>query len=98
MGDVHDCHTGSLSSHHSRWGVCADGEPRMVEAITVPSRVGGMIERVRRSWAEVEYAQRRMFELRTGIVVPATRRRTHIEELEALYALEARAKPGRVDP
>jgi hypothetical protein len=56
----------------------------------MPARVGGMIERVRRSWTEIEYAQRRMFELRTGIVLPATRRGTHVEELEALYALEAR--------
>lgn len=71
----------------------------MVQAMTMPSRVGGMIERVRRSWTEIEYAQRRMFELRTGIVLPATRRRTHIEELEALYALEAREPGrGRVDP
>jgi hypothetical protein len=66
----------------------------MVQAITMPSRVGGMIERVRRSWTEIEYAQRRMFELRTGIVFPATRRRPHIEELEALYALEAREPDG----
>jgi hypothetical protein len=31
-----------------------------------------------------------MFQLRTGIVFPARRRRPHIEELEAVYALEAR--------
>ena len=62
----------------------------MVEAITMPCRGGGMIERVRRSWAGIEYAQRRIFELGTGIVLPATRRRTHIDDLEALYTLEAR--------
>jgi hypothetical protein len=66
----------------------------MVHAITMPSRVGVMIERVRQSWTEIEYAQRRMFELRTGTVLPATSRPTHIEELEALYALEAREPDG----
>jgi hypothetical protein len=71
----------------------------MLQAITMPPRVGRIIERVRRSWTEIEYAQRRMFELKTGIVLPATRRRTHIEELEALYALEAREPDGGcVDP
>ena len=59
----------------------------------MPWRGGGMIERVRRSWAEIEYAQRRIFELGTGIVLPATRRRTHIDDLEALFALPTRGDP-----
>ena len=64
---------------------------------TMPSRVSRMIGRVRRSWAEIDYAQRRMFELRTGISLLTTAHcaqdRARIEELEAWYALEAR-EPG----
>jgi hypothetical protein len=58
------------------------------------ARVSRMIARVRRAWAEMNDAQRRMFELRTGISVRQNPQRAHagpqIEELEALYALEAR--------
>ena len=63
-------------------------------APTMSSRASRIIERVCRSWAEIEYAQRRMFELRTGISSLMTAQRAQgrprIEELEALYALEAR--------
>ncbi len=66
-------------------------------ALTVAARARQLIVRVRQSWAEMNYAQRRMFELRTGISMPETPQRTHgrrqIEELEALYALAAR-EPG----
>lgn len=63
-------------------------------ALTMAARVSRMIARMRRSWAEMNDAQRRMFELRTGISVRQTLQRAdagpQIEELEALYALEAR--------
>ena len=44
--------------------------------------------RVRRVWAELDYAQRRLFEIRTG--VPVLARSRQIDELEALYAESAR--------
>jgi hypothetical protein len=60
---------------------------------TMASRASRMIARLRRSWAEMDDAQRRMFELRTGLSVRQTPGRAdarpQIEELEALYALEA---------
>jgi hypothetical protein len=50
-----------------------------------------MLRRVRSTWAELDYAQRRMFELRTGIsaVPPQPWPETpwaSVSELEALYA------------
>lgn len=46
--------------------------------------------RVRRTWGEMDYAQRRLFEIQTGLRVtgprPPRRART-IEELERLYEL-----------
>ena len=56
-------------------------------------RVKRMIAGARHAWAEMDYAQRRMFELRTGISLPPARHgraRPRIEDLEALYALAAR--------
>jgi hypothetical protein len=69
-------------------------------ALTLTSRASRMIARLRRSWAEMDDAQRRMFELRTGLSVRQTPGRAHarlqIEELEALYALEA-DEPDDID-
>jgi hypothetical protein len=50
-----------------------------------------MLRRVRSTWAELDYAQRRMFELRTGIsaVPPQPWPDTpwaNVSELEAVYA------------
>jgi hypothetical protein len=60
----------------------------------IRSGPGRIIGWVRDAWVELEYAQRRLFELRTGIPSGATRRcRVRIDELEAWYALEAR-KPS----
>ena len=68
-----------------------------MSALTVAARARRLIARMRRSWAEMDYAQRRMFELRTGISLLETpqraRARPQIEELEAVYALVAR-DPG----
>jgi len=43
---------------------------------TATSRTSRTISRAQQIWAEVDYAQRRMFELRTGVpVVPRQNRR-----------------------
>jgi hypothetical protein len=47
------------------------------------------IKRVRRVWAELDYAQRRLFEIRTGIPVMSDSRSP--AEFEALHALERHA-------
>jgi BMFP domain-containing protein YqiC len=52
-------------------------------------KIKRIIERVRSTWSELDYAQRRLFEIRTGIQLdarpkgPKIARRT--DELEALY-------------
>jgi hypothetical protein len=59
------------------------------------------IKRVRAVWAELDYAQRRLFEIRTGVPVleidtgnqvsrarPNTHTPATIDELEALFAAE----------
>ena len=54
-------------------------------------RVRRIIAWLRDTWAELDYAQRRMIELR--MVTPTLRippERSAIDELEALYALPAR--------
>jgi len=53
------------------------------------SRVSRFIRHLKRVWADLDYAQRRLFEINTGIEV--TRRespRISTEELEALYAYQ----------
>lgn len=53
-----------------------------------PGRITGWL---RRAWVGLDYAQRRMLELKMGIPSGATRRsRGRVDELEAWYALEAR--------
>jgi hypothetical protein len=47
------------------------------------------IKRVRRVWAELDYAQRRLFEIRTGIPVISDSRAPG--EPELLHALERHA-------
>jgi hypothetical protein len=56
------------------------------------SRARWMMWRLRRARAQMSYAQRRMFELRTGLLLtPAPHRgRGRVDNLEALFALEAR--------
>lgn len=47
------------------------------------------IRRIKQVWSELGYAQRRLFEIRTGVPVPARQRPEIIrslEELERLYA------------
>ncbi len=59
-------------------------------AIATQSRVKQVIGRVQATWSQLDYAQRRLFEIRTG--VPVVNRedgpRAGIDELEALFALE----------
>ena len=61
---------------------------------TLRLRARRMIVRARRAWAEIDYAQRRMFEIRTGmsssLTIAQAARSSHIEELEAAFALPAR--------
>lgn len=56
------------------------------------SAVRQTIKRIRRTWSELDYAQRRLMEIRTGLELtkPDERRdvATTAEELEQLYALE----------
>jgi hypothetical protein len=52
----------------------------------------GIWQKIKRVWAELDYAQQRLFEIRTGIPVTGrTRSLSSVEELEALYALERHA-------
>jgi BMFP domain-containing protein YqiC len=52
-----------------------------------------VLSSAKRIWNELDYAQRRSFELQTGVplVKPEQRERLlrSVEELEALYALDA---------
>jgi hypothetical protein len=56
------------------------------------SRARRTIDRARQIWSELDYAQRRLFEIRTGIrgTGPEIRAgvRRQIDELERLYAYE----------
>ena len=55
---------------------------------TVPQ----MIKRITRTWSDLDYAQRRLMEIRTGLELTTPRERRELattpEELERLYALE----------
>ena len=61
-------------------------------ATATTSGVRQTIKRVRRVWSELDYAQRRLFEIRTGVPVTEPDERSRpastVEELEALYVLE----------
>lgn len=50
------------------------------------------IQQVKQVWSEMDYAQRRLFEIRTGIPVTAppkqARNKSTVDELQALYTLE----------
>jgi hypothetical protein len=54
------------------------------------STVARAIVQAKRVWEELDYAQRRLLEIRTGIPFgeddKRARRRAEIDELEALYA------------
>jgi hypothetical protein len=54
-----------------------------------PSPISQVIGRIKTAWSEMDYAQRRVFEIRTGIPVegrqPRRRPRPAVDELETLY-------------
>ena len=53
------------------------------------SRTKRLARRMKRLWGEMDYAQNRMFELRTGVPTNAQRRpkiSRSVDELERLYA------------
>ena len=54
--------------------------------------------RAREIWAELDYAQRRLFEMRTGVDAGTRRRTLTIDELEAMYAVEEAAMHARLTP
>ena len=72
-------------------------EPSMSTSIL--SRPRRIFSRVTETWAELDYAQRRLLELRTGIpnLTPPKRPRISrsVSELDALYALDEHAVAGR---
>jgi hypothetical protein len=49
------------------------------------SRIARIARSVRRTWNELDYAQRRMFEIRTGVRIDPGRSQAKIAELERLY-------------
>lgn len=65
---------------------------------TATSGFKRMLRRLKHLWSELDYAQRRMLEERTGI--PFTEPHEHfrpastVEELEALYVLEGHPRGG----
>jgi hypothetical protein len=68
--------------------------------VTTQSRLRRLAARIRRTHAELHYAQRRLFELRTGVSsLPTQRhaaRRVSAEELEGLLELDYPANADRV--
>ena len=66
---------------------------------SILSRLRRIFSRVTQTWAELDYAQRRLLEIRTGIpnLTPPKRPgiSQSVSELEALYALEEYAVAGR---
>jgi hypothetical protein len=66
---------------------------------SILSRLRRIFTRVTQTWAELDYAQRRLLEIRTGIPNLAAPKRPRISrrvsDLEALYALEEPALADR---
>ncbi len=58
--------------------------------LATQSHVKQVIGRMQETWSELDYAQRRLFEIRTG--VPVVKREDRhpagVDELEAVFALE----------
>lgn len=53
------------------------------------SKTGRVVKRLKALWGELDYAQRRSFELQTGVSAGSGRRRRisrSVDELERLYA------------
>lgn len=60
-------------------------------ATATQSRIRQAVTEVKRVWAELDYAQRRLFEIRTGVPVINRDQRVRtartVEELDSLYGL-----------
>ena len=56
------------------------------------SRVRRAARRIKLIWSELDYAQRRLFEIRTGIEVDRPAKRSQAE-LDALYAVPPSKRP-----
>lgn len=56
----------------------------------------GTVQRLKNAWADMDYAQRRLVEIRVGIPPKESIRqrneRARIEQLEAIYRLQAPAR------
>lgn len=64
-----------------------------------PTRIAGrLVRRIQAIWSELAYADRRLFEIRTGIDVDGFRRRSRFNELEALYAADRAASRAKLTP
>jgi hypothetical protein len=50
------------------------------------SRIKRAARRAKRLWAELDYAQRRVFEMRTGVPLTRPNISRSVDELERLYA------------
>ncbi|MGA2014929.1 MAG: hypothetical protein ABSH51_30985 [Solirubrobacteraceae bacterium] len=48
--------------------------------MTTTSRARRIVSRISATWAELDYAQRRLFEIQTGTPVPPRPRRRHARE------------------
>jgi hypothetical protein len=66
---------------------------------SILSRLRRIFSHVMETWTELDYAQRRLLEIRTGIpsLTPPKRPKIsrRVSELEALYALEEAVVAGR---
>jgi hypothetical protein len=72
-------------------------EARKETLVKTKASISHAFRRVREIWAELDYAQRRLFELRTGVDAGRPRTLT-IDELEAMYAAEEAALHARLTP
>ncbi len=58
----------------------------MLTSATSTSQSKGAVRRLKRLLAELDYVERRVFEIRTGVPVRRPKISRSVEELEQLYA------------
>jgi hypothetical protein len=58
----------------------------MLTSATSTSQSKGAVRRLKRLLAELDYVERRVFEIRTGVPVHRPKISRSVEELEQLYA------------
>jgi hypothetical protein len=64
----------------------------------ITSIITRIVRRAQAIWSELAYADRRLFEIRTGIDLDRVEQRRVIEELEAAYAADRVARDARLAP